>query len=90
MKENELISFGFKKVGDMFVLSVPIAPSVLWALWFLLLCSFCCVSWMLVHHWGYYGVKENRKVFAKTLYFVGGIGGLLLLAIFIGAYSFIQ
>ena len=87
---NEGISFGIKRIGDVFKISVPISPSVLWATWFILLCAFLFVSWALVHHWGYYGVKEYRKVFAKTIYFVGGIGAMILLAIFIGAYSFIQ
>ncbi len=26
---------------------------------------------VLVHHWGYYGIKGNKKVGIKTVFFVG-------------------
>ena len=83
-------SFGFKKIGDVFVLSFPFNPAVLWFVWMLLVIAFITVSWILVHHWGYYGVKENRKVFAKTIYFIGGIAGLLLLSLVITGFNFVQ
>jgi len=87
---NEAVSFGLKRMGDIFILSIPLSPKILWSVWFLALCAFVFVSWVLVHHWGYYGVKENRKVFAKTIYFVGGIGAIIVSALFITAFSFIS
>ena len=68
-------------------MNLPISASILWGIWGILVLIFICVSWMLVHHWGYYGIRENRKVFVKSIYFIGGIGILLLGALLLGAFS---
>jgi hypothetical protein len=69
------------------VVNLPVSASILWGIWGILVLIFICVSWMLVHHWGYYGIRENRKVFVKSIYFIGGIGILLLGALLLGAFS---
>ncbi len=71
------------------VLDIPlnVPDSFLWIVFLIALIIFGGFSWILVHHWGYYGVKGNKKVFAKSLYFIGGIIFIILAIIFIGAYG---
>lgn len=71
------------------VLEIPLNVPVgfLWIIFLIVIFIFGVISWILVHHWGYYGVKGNRKVFAKSLYFIGSIIFIILSIIFIGAYE---
>lgn len=77
------------KTSDL-VISLPITSAILWFIWLVMVIIFIVVSWMLHHHWKYYGVKGNHRIFAKALYFVIGITILIVLAIFIGAYGVIK
>ena len=72
------------------ILSIPITPGILWIVWVVILIIFGTVSWILMHHWKYYGVAGNNRIFAKALYFVGGIAMLIIMALLIGAYSVIK
>lgn len=71
------------------ILEIPLNISVnfLWAVFIFAILIFSLFSWILVHHWGYYGVKGNNKIFAKSLYFIGSIISIILAFVFIGAYS---
>lgn len=59
-----------------------ITPQVLWGIFAVTSAVFVIMSLVFIHHWGYYGVKEHGGVFAKTMYFVGGIFMLVILASF--------
>lgn len=70
--------------------SIPISAGHLWIIWILVVGVFCIMSWVLVHHWRYYGIKGNNRIFAKSLFFVGGIAALVIMALLIAAYSIVQ
>lgn len=46
---------------------------VLWTGFLFLIAGSIAFSLVLLHHWGYYGIKNNRKIFAKGLYFAGTV-----------------
>lgn len=74
---------------DVF-LTLPITPGLLWLIFVIACVVFAIISWMFVHHWKYYGIAENNRIFVQGVYFV--IGGTLfvLMGLFIGAYTFIK
>ena len=72
------------------IIPLPITPLYLWIAWIILVVIFITISWILNHHWNYYGAKSNNKVFARSLYFVGGIAMLIIMALLIGGYSVIK
>jgi hypothetical protein len=74
---------------DVF-LSLPITPGILWVVFLIALVLFGIVSWMFVHHWRYYGIADNNRIFIQGLYFVIGTTLFVLMGIFIGTYSFIK
>lgn len=78
-----------KQASDL-IISVPITPGVLWIAWVVILVAYITISWVLMHHWKYYGVAGNNRIFAKGLYFVGGISLLVVMVLLIGAYSVIK
>jgi ABC-type amino acid transport system permease subunit len=69
---------------------LPISAGLLWMVFLFAVVCFAVVSWAFVHHWKYYGIQGNNRVFIKSMFFVLGIGLLILTALFIGAYSIIQ
>ena len=69
---------------------IDISSGFLWSIFLLILVVVAIFSWILVHHWGYYGIKGNNKIFAKSLYFIG-IGIFITISILLlGSYSFIK
>jgi hypothetical protein len=72
---------------SLFVNLSFISPIFLWIIWLLILLIFMIISWMLNYHWHYYGVEGNNKIFAKSLYFIGGIFLLVISAVFILSFS---
>jgi hypothetical protein len=69
--------------------AINIPTGVLWALFLIVVVVVSIISWILVHHWGYYGIKGNNKVFAKSLYFVGLGTFSVILFLLIGSYNFL-
>jgi hypothetical protein len=61
--------------------------AIIWTGFLFLTAAFLGFSLVLIHHWGYYGIKNNKKVFAKSLYFVGAILMLIIVAIFFALYE---
>lgn len=49
---------------------INIAPEILWLLLAIVLIIFLVMSFILQHHWKYYGIKGNSKVFARALFWV--------------------
>lgn len=66
---------------------LPISPGVVWFLFLLAAAVFCAATWIFMHHWSYYGIAGNNRVFAKGVYFFVGIGLLVLMVLFASAYS---
>ncbi len=78
-------------VGDTAVtIPLPVSAGFLWVTFLLVVVCFAVVSWALVHHWKYYGIAGNNRVFIKSMFFVLGIGLLVLMALFISAYTIIK
>lgn len=67
---------------------LPITAGHLWIVFFIVLSIFGAVSWALLHHWSYYGIKGNEKVFIKSLYFIFSIILLTAMVFLIGSYHF--
>jgi len=55
--------------------------TILWTGFLFLIAGFLGFSLILIHHWGYYGIKNNKKVFAKGLYFVGAVFLLIIVGV---------
>lgn len=51
-------------------LNIAMPPEVLWGLLALGLFIFLVISLVLNYHWRYYGIKDNPKVFARTIYWM--------------------
>jgi hypothetical protein len=51
-------------------LNLSVSPDFMWGLLALGLFLFLGISFILNYHWRYYGVKDNPKVFAKTIYWM--------------------
>jgi hypothetical protein len=69
------------------VINVP--SEVLWGIFLIVVVIFSMISWVLVHHWNYYGIKGNNKIFAKSLYFIGGLTILVIAILLLGSYDFL-
>lgn len=70
------------------ILEVPITTQMLGIFFTALVIFFIIISSIFVYHWRYYGVEGNHRVFAKSLYFVIGIG--LILAMLVSLVIFNQ
>lgn len=59
---------------------------VLW--WFLAVAIliFIVMSLILNHHWSYYGIKEHERVYARAVYYIIGIGLLMLMTFLVAGY----
>jgi hypothetical protein len=51
-------------------LNLSISPDFMWGILAIGLLLFLIISFVLSYHWRYYGVKDNPKVFAKTIYWM--------------------
>jgi hypothetical protein len=76
-------SFGFLNFEN----GISLNPDIFWGLFAVLLLVFLTVSLMLNHHWKYYGIKDNPKVFAKNLYWIISVFLIVLIAFSIAAYE---
>lgn len=68
-----------------FNLVVP--PVFLWALLLVFILVFITTSLILHHHWKYYGIGGNPKIFVKTLHWIISICLIILMAIALLAYE---
>lgn len=69
---------------------LPITAGFLWLVFLVVLAGFCLASWMFLHHWKYYGIAGNNRVFVKGLYFVVSISLLVLMVLFISTYAIVS
>lgn len=75
------------RVIEPIMINIP--SGVLWGIFLIVAIIFSIVSWVLVHHWNYYGIKGNNKIFAKSLYFVGAVTILVISVLLMGSYNFL-
>jgi len=71
-------------------LTFNISSQLLWGIFIFIVLATSIFSWMLVHHWGYYGIKGNNKIFAKSLYFIGIVTFFVLSVLLLGSYELIK
>lgn len=71
-------------------LELNISGEFLWIILLLLMVAVSIFSWILVHHWNYYGIKGNNKVFAKSLYFIGLVTFFVITILLLGSYELIK
>ncbi|MBP9763213.1 MAG: hypothetical protein KBD10_00515 [Candidatus Pacebacteria bacterium] len=75
--------------GEATAVAINIPSEVLWGVLLIVIVLFCMISWVLVHHWNYYGIKGNKKIFAKSLYFIGAVTFLVISTLLLGSYDFL-
>lgn len=71
-------------------ITLNISSEFLWGVLGLMIVAVSIFSWILVHHWGYYGIKGNNKIFAKSLYFVGLVTFFVIAILMLGSYELIK
>jgi len=59
----------------------------IWTFFLFLVAAAFIFSLVLIHHWGYYGIKNNKKIFAKSLFFAGTIFLLVIAAASLALYE---
>lgn len=74
-------------VSNTLILNIGVPPELLWFLLSLGILFFLIMAWIFTHHWEYYGVKGNPKVFAKTLFWVVSVILILVMALAITAFE---
>jgi len=69
-------------------MNIPIAitENHLWSVFSLLVIFFVISVATLIHHWNYYGIKGEKKIFAKSLYLIGSGFMLFIMTVLIIAY----
>lgn len=67
--------------ASAFGTTTPIAKSVLWPIFGLVLVIYAIVSLILVYHWRRYALHNKRVAFAEMLYFIVS-GAVLVIALF--------
>jgi len=72
-------------------LTIPlsISPSILWLVFLIVIVLHISLSWIFVHHWGYYGVKNNERIFVKSLFFIISTALLVGMMFSIGFYQYV-
>lgn len=70
-----------------FTINVP--EDFLWIVFLIVILFVSVCSWILIHHWNYYGIKGNNKIFAKSLYFIGLVTFFVIAILLIGSYGFL-
>jgi len=60
---------------------IKIPSELLWGVLSVLLLAFIVITIVLHYHWRYYGIAENPKIFAKTLFWIVSIALILVMTI---------
>lgn len=66
--------------------SINFPSEIMWLFLAGIIIFFFIMSFVLKHHWKYYGIKENPKVFAKAIYWVVSV--FLILVMFLSIIYF--
>lgn len=65
---------------------IEITTSHLWTILSLVVIFFVIATAVLSHHWSYYGIKGNRNIFAKSLFFIGSFFMIFFMVVLILVY----
>ena len=68
-------------------INIVISPDVLWGILSLFLIFFLAITLTLQHHWKYYGIKDNPKIFTKSIHWLISIILILIMTASILAYE---
>lgn len=52
------------------IINLNIPSEILWMFLAAILLIFLVMSFIFQHHWEYYGIKDNPKIFAKAVYWI--------------------
>jgi len=63
------------------IINIPLAPEILWLMFAGLVSFFLVMTFIFHHHWKYYGIKGNSKVFARALFWVISVFLILLMVL---------
>lgn len=74
-------------ISNTLILNSGIPAEFLWFLLAMGIIFFFTMAWIFTHHWKYYGVKGNPKVFAKTLFWVVSVILILVMTLAITAFE---
>jgi hypothetical protein len=62
-------------------INIPIAPEFLWFMLAIGILFFITVGGVLAYHWKKYGLENNPKVFAKTLFWTVSIALVFIMVL---------
>lgn len=68
------------------LINIDFPPEVMWMFLAGIIIIFLIMSFVLQHHWSYYGIKENSKIFAKSLYWIVSV--FLIIVMFFSVLYF--
>jgi len=69
------------------VVEITVAPELLWFILFLVLLFFIFMTIVFTYHWKHYGVGNNPKIYAQSIYWIVSI---ILIIIMAGAITFFE
>lgn len=68
-------------------LTIPFSQSIMYGIFGTTLLVMIIGIGILIHHWGYYGIKGNKKIGIKSMFFVGLVIFFFLQITLIALYS---
>jgi uncharacterized membrane protein len=68
-------------------LNLFIPSEILWGLLAFMLLFFLITGFILNYHWKYYGIKDNPKVFAKSIFWIISIILIIIMTISLLSYE---
>ena len=71
------------------IVELPIAPEALWLVVALVLIFFITISMIFTYHWKKYGVDNNPKIFAKSLYWIVSIILIVIMTVAVSAFDYL-
>ncbi|NCS98593.1 hypothetical protein GW764_00215 [Candidatus Parcubacteria bacterium] len=69
------------------IINIPLPPEILWILFAGVVVFFLVMAFILGHHWKYYGIKGNSKVFARALFWIIAV---FLIVLMVSAILFFE
>lgn len=64
-------------------ITFSITKGELWTALAIVFVIFIIISGVFIHHWNYYGIRDNKKTVPKSIFFVGAAFIFVILMILI-------
>jgi len=74
-------------LAEKTLFNFPIPSEIFWIMLAAGIIFFFTFAWIFHHHWNYYGIEGNSKVFAKSLFWIGSIFLIFTMALAITAFE---